>query len=266
MTGNMGRKLIAVCVWLLAVIMPSLADSGLAHAAPLVIAVEDAAAPWSGPDGTGYANDLVREAYRAVGVEVQFKVVPYARCKRLVVGGDVVACFNMSPEPGLEKEVTFADQPLFMINFDYFHNRKKPLHVKREKDIAKGTTIGIVNGYEYPKSAMQLKEQGVVFQEARDEVSNLKKLAQGRIDAAIINQNETKPALSMIHQAGVQGKVAFLFRSGTMGTYIGFSNRHLQGKQARILFNQGFRVIRKNGTLQRITADWAARAAVRETP
>ena len=35
----------------------------------LEIAVEDDAAPWSQPDGTGYANDLVRAAFAAVGID-----------------------------------------------------------------------------------------------------------------------------------------------------------------------------------------------------
>ena len=66
---------------------------------PMEIMVEDAALPWSAPDGSGYANDLVRAAYAAVNTEVRLTVVPYARCKTYVMQGAVAACFNMSPSP-----------------------------------------------------------------------------------------------------------------------------------------------------------------------
>lgn len=229
-----------------------------AHASPLVIAVEDAAGPWSDKNGTGYANDVVTEAFRASGIAVIFKVVPYARCKHLTVSGEVVACFSMSPEPGLDEFVSLSDKPLFVVQFDYFQNRKRPLQAKREKDLPPGTIVGIVIDYEYPKSAMKLKEKGVVFQTAGDEETNLKKLALGRIDAAIINHNETKSVTDMIDKAGATGVVEFAFRSGRMGSYIGFSKKNPQGESARKKFNQGYQAIRKNGQLKRISAKWAA--------
>lgn len=237
-----------------------LAGFGFADASPLVIAVEDAAGPWSNRDGTGYANDVVREAFRAAGVEVIFKVVPYARCKHLVMGGDVVACFNMSPEPGLQEFVALSDLPLFVVKSDYYHNRKKPLGAKRERDIPPGTVVGIVIDYEYPDSVLRLKEKGVIFEVARDEETNLKKLALGRIDAAIINHNAIKSVPAMIEKAGATGVVDFAFRSGSMGSYIGFSRKNPQGEFARKKFNRGYRAIMKNGTLKRIDARWVAAA------
>ena len=41
-------------------------------APPLEVAVEDAADVWSRADGTGYANDIVRAAFRAGGIEPRF--------------------------------------------------------------------------------------------------------------------------------------------------------------------------------------------------
>lgn len=232
------------------------ACTGSAQAAPLLIAVEDAAAPWSYRDGTGYANDLVREAFRAVGVEVAFKVVPYVSCKRLVVNGDVVGCFSMSPEPGLEREVLLAETPLFTVWFDYFYNRKKPLIATSEGNIPRGTRVGIVTGYEYPPYVKKLKGKGVILQESRDEEANLKKLARGRIDAALITHNDLKPVEAMIIKAGVSGSIEFLFRSGVMGSFLGFSKKHPQGEFARKKFNEGFRIIRKSGKVKQIMARW----------
>jgi polar amino acid transport system substrate-binding protein len=246
--------------WAVVVILLLSAGPGFGRTSPLVIAAEDAAGPWSKKDGTGYANDVVREAFRAVGVEVEFKVVPYARCKHMVVGGDVVACFSMSPEAGLQKSVVLSDMPLFMVKYDYYQNLRKPLKAKREKDIPPGTIVGIVIDYEYPRSTMDLEKKGVVFETSRDEETNLKKLALGRIDAAIIDHNEIKPVHAMLEMAGAAGSVSFAFRSGRMGSYIGFSRKHPQGESARNMFNRGYRIIRENGTLERINAKWIAAA------
>lgn len=228
----------------------------VAESSSVIIAAEDAADPWSKKNGTGYANDVVREAFEAVGIEVQFDVVPYARCKDMVQRGQVVACFSMSPEPGLEKTVTLSDEPLFNVYFDYFQNKKKPLSAKLEKDIHPGTVIGIVHDYEYPESAMKLKAKGVVFEEVNDEITNLKKLAHGRIDATIINHNETKPASDMIARAGVKGRVEFAFRGSTMGSYLGFSKIHPDSEVMRMKFNEGYRIIHRNGTVKRIERRW----------
>src|SRR3954464_11679837 len=56
------------------------------------VGVEDAAAPWSQADGTGFANDVARAAFAASGIVIRQRVLPYARCKSLVVSGSLVAC------------------------------------------------------------------------------------------------------------------------------------------------------------------------------
>lgn len=56
-----------------------------------MIGAEDDAAPWSYADGTGYVNDVVRAAFQRSGRQVQYKVMPYARCKAMVLSGKLVA-------------------------------------------------------------------------------------------------------------------------------------------------------------------------------
>lgn len=227
-----------------------------AYASQLEIAVEDEAGPWSNKDGTGYANDVVRAAFKAVGVEAKFVVVPYARCKEMAINGLIAACFSTSPEPGIHEGVSLSDEPLFYLHVDYFQNFKKPLEIQSEKAFQKETIIGIVNGYEYPESIMKLKEQGVILEEANSEEANLEKLALGRIDAAIINHNDIKPAALMIQKLGLSDHVGYAFRSSDMGSFIGFSKKHPQGEFARSKFNEGFMIITNNGTLKRINAEW----------
>jgi polar amino acid transport system substrate-binding protein len=237
---------------------------GFAGASPLLIAVEDDAAPWSQRDGTGFANDIVRAAFKAVGSEIELSVVPYARCKDMAIKGKAVACFTMSWVPELAGKIVFAEKPLFRCSVDYFASNKRPLKANSEETIAKGTIIGIVNGYEYPPSLYALKEKGiVVLEESESEELNLKKLSLGRIDAALVTHNETKPAELLLARAGVTRQVTRTFKSGVNDSFIGFSTKHPDGMKAMEKFNDGYRIITANGDRQLIEKKWRA-AALKE--
>jgi polar amino acid transport system substrate-binding protein len=234
---------------------------GMAVAAPFLIAVEDDAAPWSQRDGTGFANDIVRAAFKAVGSEIELSVVPYARCKDMAIRGKAVACFTMSWVPELDGTIVFAQKPLFRCSVDYFVSSKHPLKANSEEVIPKGTVIGIVIGYEYPPSLYALKEKGiVVLEESESEELNLKKLALGRIDAALVTHNETKPAELLLARAGVTRQVRRTFRSGVNDSFIGFSTKHPDGMKALEKFNEGYRIITANGDRQLIEQKWRATA------
>lgn len=223
----------------------------------IVVAVEDGAAPWSQLDGTGYANDVVVAAFKAVGVDVELRVVPYARCKRMALNGEVPACFNASPSPEFAGFLELSAQPLFSINAGYFYNVNKPVKATRQENLPPKTVIGTVIGYEYPPSFDRLKQQGIiVVEESPSENINLRKLAAGRIDLALLTYNEMKTPVFLIKRAGVSGQVKTTFQAGMMNSYIAFSTKHSQGRWAKQEFDKGFASISRNGTLQRIKSKW----------
>jgi polar amino acid transport system substrate-binding protein len=232
----------------------------------LEIAVEDAAGPWSLPDGSGYANEIVVAAFHAVHVDVRLQVVPYARCKQMVVEGLVAGCFSMSRLPELDATVAFATVPLFVCRADYFQNMAKPLSARHPAELPKGTVVGVVLGYEYPDSLYSLVRSGtIVLDDAGTEEINLKKLADGRIQATILNYDDIKTAEYLLTEAGVTGKVNFAFAGGVLPSFIGFSRMHPRGLAALASFNEGVRIITANGVATQIKATWAAktRAAIR---
>ena len=223
----------------------------------VVLSVEDDASPWSRSDGSGYANDLVVAAYRAVGVEVDLKVVPYARCKRMAVNGEVAGCFSTSPSPDSKGLIELSDRPLFSVTSGYFYNVNKPPSVSRQESLPAETIVGTVIGYEYPASFEQLRVQKkLVVEESPSEDVNLRKLAAGRIDLALLNYNEMKSPESLMKRAGVVGQVKTGFEAGSMNSYIAFSTKHPDGRWAREQFNKGFTIITANGTLHRIKKAW----------
>lgn len=245
---------------LLAVVLCAALLGGPAHGAPVRILVEDAASPWSNSAGDGYANDLVRAAFAAAGVAAELVVVPYARCKALVMKADAVACFSMSAAPELDQLVRFAAKPLFSVTPRFYFNVRQPLAARSVADLTAGTRVGIVHGYEYPPFLNQLAQRGIILESARSDVANLQKLAAGRLDAALVLTDEMRSEELIQRQAGV-GDVRFGFASAAMGSYIGFSARHRDGEVQRRLFNKGFQVISANGVRQAIEAKWKLRCA-----
>lgn len=245
----------ALCVVLLAC-------TGAAAAPParLQILVEDAASPWSTRGGDGYANDLVRAAFAAAGVDVELVVVPYARCKALVMRGGAVGCFSMSAAPELGSLVRFADKPLFSVTPKFYYNASHKVVAKSVADLKPGMRVGIVHGYEYPPFVSQLAQRGIVLDSARSDVANLRKLAANRIDVALVMTDEMRSEELIQRQAGVRN-IAFAFQSTPMESFIGFSTGHPDGDAQRRRFNSGFQAISENGTRQSIQASWKLRCA-----
>jgi ABC-type amino acid transport substrate-binding protein len=256
---------LGVCLraWLGALGVLAFAASPLAAQRPpaadsvLDIAVEDDADIWSRADGTGFANDVVRAAFQAAGVGVRLHVVPYARCKQQVVDAAVVACFSMSQLPAL----AVPEQPLFVYFSDYFRRAGGPPLPATPDRLPHGTTVGVVLGYEYPASVYDLELRGVIrLESSPSEAVNLRKLAAGRVDLAIVNHNETKPDALLLARAGVTATVERTFRAGVLPSFLGFSRAHPRTPWAMARFTQGMRIIAANGTLRRIQNRWANEA------
>jgi polar amino acid transport system substrate-binding protein len=229
--------------------------------APVQILAEDAASPWSNRDGTGYANDLVRAAFEAAGVAIDLTVVPYARCKTLVKQGSAVACLSMSDDLDKAKLVRFSDKPLFSVTPRFYFNVRRAPRARSVEQLSAGMRVGIVLGYEYPPFVAQLAARGVVLENGRSDVANLRKLAVGRLDFALVMTDEMRSEELIQAQAGVK-EIGFAFQSTPMGSYIGFSVLHPDGDTQRRNFNAGFQAIHDNGTRKLVQARWKLRCSV----
>jgi polar amino acid transport system substrate-binding protein len=231
---------------------------GSAYAAePFIeLMVENAAEPFSRADGSGYSNELIVAAYAAVGIEARLKVVPYARCKNMVLDARVVACFNMAWEGALNGKVRFPSIPLYTVTPVYFQNKQRPLSAKTEEELGPGVKIGVVNGYEYPPSASGLAKRGVVFVAGNSEQINLKQLAVGSLDSVLVMANEIQIPAYWAKSAGVAEQVETIFSSSKQDVFIGFSIQHPKGLWALGQFEQGYKIIADNGKLKQIKAKW----------
>jgi polar amino acid transport system substrate-binding protein len=222
------------------------------------IMVEDAAGPYSRSDGTGYANDIVRAAFTAVGVDVVFDVVPYARCKESLLAGRTPACVSMSRSEMFGDAVVFSNRPIYEIRATFFQRRDAAPRFAALADIPAGARVGVVNEYEYPEEVDQLQRNDVILDAASDEIVNLKRLARGRLDAAIVMTSRFERRDQRAIDAEVDADVIDSFTASPMGAYAGFSTRNRDGDRLRAKFDEGYRRILDTGEKRAIDAKWMA--------
>lgn len=146
---------------------------------------------------------------------------------------------------------------------------RRPPRVATGQQLLRGSLVGVVRGYEYPDALHRLERLGIIrLVVAGNDAINLRKLADGRLDAAMINTDETKRAADLRERSGVRGRVAFASDGGSLPAFVGFRMRHPRGADALARFNAGRRAIAANGTLSTIEHHWkdSIRAAQRRAP
>jgi ABC-type amino acid transport substrate-binding protein len=224
----------------------------------LEIMVENAAEPWSNPDGTGYANDIVTAAFKEMGVDVHLKVVPYSRCKAAAIDGSITACVSMTWLPEFKGRIQLASKPLIILDADIFENVHSPLPKtpNRKCKLPSGSRLGTVIGYEYPKEVMNLQNQGVILESVNSDSQNINKLARKRIDAAVVITNRHEPKNKKVLKEHQEANVRRAFNCGTETGTIGFSLKNSDGSWARKLFETGYRKIVQKGILAKIEKKW----------
>lgn len=225
------------------------------------IGAEDDAAPWSYADGTGYVNDLVRAAFNAVNWRVDYDVQPYPRCKMLASAGKQSACFSVSHTPDLNQTLLFPDEPVFIAKNILFARPDSILQGCSADNWPKNTSVGLVNGYEYQAEGEALRQdKRVKIDMTRSEALNLRKLAAGRIDAALITIDSIHNLEFMALLANVKPNFKPICDYGGAPAYIAFSKSHPLGLAGLNAFNKGMAMIIKNGTKAQLEKEWSSHA------
>ena len=230
----------------------------------ITIGAENDAAPWSFPDGSGYVNDLVRAAYKAVGWEVTYDVLPYARCKFMTENGKLVACFSASKTQELQNTLRFSSKPVFKARNILLANNNSSISGCYPDVWGRKISVGFVSQYEYLPVVEALQKSGkIAVKIIPSEVLMTRMLAKGHLDAMLITLDPVK----RIELVSALAKVKPLFKEvcdyGDYPAYVAFSRVHPQTDRALAAFNKGFALITENGTVARLQKEWANTALLK---
>lgn len=255
-----------------------LAQPGLAQSVPnqtvpnqsvpnqtVTIAAEDSFVPWSLPDGSGAANEIVREAFRRQGVAVDLAVVPYARCRRAVIAGDMVGCLSMGANAEIRRDVLLPAVPLAQIRAALVTagGGRAAVQVQGCDPAAwpQKPRIGVVNGYEYPAEWDQLAATGrAELVTVQSDSAGLRMLGAGRLDGMVLLFDQLRTPDGLMRAAGQTFSLLQVCPLGGLVTYLGFSARHPQAPALLRQFEDGYAALQADGTLEAILTRWRSRA------
>jgi len=232
--------------WIL-IILFLLGGSGVSSAETITLGAENDWVPYANQDGTGMSNEIVRAAYKAVGIDVSFQVGPYNRLLKDVRDGVILGAFNVPKERSNEDLYLFGKVPLFTALSAYYQNRDQPLKAIRKEELVNGEKVGVVFDYGY--GDFFSSNDRIIKSEVRSDLLNLKKLAMGRIDATILYD---KTAKKLIEENGLNDKIEKAFDSETADIYVAFSKVFPKAQFYADKLDEGLAVIKASGAYQKI--------------
>ncbi|GLR12677.1 hypothetical protein GCM10007907_14670 [Chitinimonas prasina] len=200
----------------------------------------------------GLTVDLVREAFKAAGVKVEYKVMPYARCMALTKAGALIGCFNTLRHPGIEQDYLWHEQPMFTVQYQIYARANSTEHGLRPHDL-EGKEVAVTNGYEYGPEFDTNQKIKRIFT-PRDE-NNFRMLIAGRVQYTVAMEWNTK-ALINRRPNEFFGKFKIVGQVAESGVYTVFSKSHPDAYAAMQQFNQGMALIRQSGRYKAIRDQW----------
>lgn len=108
--------------------------------------------------------------------------VPWKRGLNMLVHGELDMLVSGVKTPQRETVFHYPDEPLMEASWRLFVSRDSSI---RSIDDLKGKVVGLVLGYQYPVDVVARLKQLAVIQYVSDNETNIRKLANGRIDALV---------------------------------------------------------------------------------
>jgi polar amino acid transport system substrate-binding protein len=205
---------------------------------------------------TGVLVQVIREAARRTGHEVEFRIDPWKRVIREVSEGNADAAFNAGVTEERKSWGMYGETVLIDETFVFFSHGPKAL--TRTLDEASRLRVGIQLGYYYGERFDQmLKDQPFHSVEVNQTIPrNLRLLGADRIDVFV---GDLLPTLYYIKKLGLEDEISIVTEreSGqplvvsTSDTYVAFSRRNVDPAYVKT-FDRALQFVKTNNTYDAI--------------
>ena len=151
----------------------------VSYAETITIAAENDWIPYAQKDGSGLSNEIIKAAFNSVDIQVNYKVLPYARVLYLIErtrNNQYVAGFNVPLDKKSKEKFIFGKKKLYDAISAYYCAINKPLKAKNRTQLKHGEKIAIVLGYGYGNDYLnRVKERLITEEVSNSDTANLKK-------------------------------------------------------------------------------------------
>lgn len=223
--------------------------AGAASARDKVLLVTDEWPPYYSASiaNQGFVTQVVKEAYKAVGYDVEVRFLPWERVMAMAKSGEadgiMGAYYKKEREADFKYSAAIAESQL-----SFYKQKSKPHKYSSLNDV-KGKTVGIVRGYtftpEFDQSPAIKKDQSDNLPAA------LRKLLAGRVDFVLDDQRVI--AYELKKMGGQAGDAEALTPPLQVSKLFVLISKKAAGSDKKLGdFNRGLDIIKKNGTYARL--------------
>lgn len=214
----------------------------------------DGAPPHSRPDGTGFEDRIVTEAFRRLGMAVRLVQLPSERCLQNADQGiDDGNYVRIAGLTRLYPNLVMVPEPVSHFPYTAF-TREPGLQVAGWADL-RGRRVAAVTGWKLVERNLEHVAQ---LQLVRDEEALLALLDKGRAEVVVSGQHTGQ---EIIRRKGYQGLRALLPPLANPPMYVYLHKRHAE-LAPRLA--EALRQMRRDGSIERLTKAGLARAGLTE--
>ena len=210
--------------------------------------------PYIGPDlpEQGFAAALVRAAFAAEGIPVEIEFHSWEHALELArsgaVDGLVPEYYNGQREAEFAYSAPLVNGPLVLYKRHEAELAYRPIGSLDAGLRALSTQrFGVVSGYLNTPTFDAADYLTKI--EAVDDAANLRNLAEGRIDLAVIDRHVAAYVIRTRHPEFAQTLVPMSPPLGEMALYVAFSRKSPRATELRAAFNRGLEKLSAEGRL-----------------
>lgn len=199
----------------------------------------------------GMSVDIVLAAFAASDTVVKLHPYPYARCMELARSGQLVGCFNTTPDERIAAEYRLPQEPLFSDDILLWARKDNAQPITNLDQLGR-RKVAVTIGYEYGHGFDSHPRLQRVM--VRQDLNGFLMLQRKRVEFMAAFRG-TSQALFR-EQPALAGQFVPVYTLHQPQLYLSFSRQHPAAEALSQRFDQGMRQIRTDGRYQAILQRW----------
>jgi len=218
----------------------------------ILLGAEDSWPPYSDRNGKGISTNIINAAFAKVGMTTKIQVRNYARVLQDVRAGILDAGYNVTRQEKTEHEFIFGTQPILQAKAYWYFPAANKVNFQSIERLPDGYRVGCIIDYEYGDKYEQERHR---FKETKvpRQTQLIKMLQQGRIDAALMFEeeaNQTLRDMGLPQEAITKGML-----NHTSDIYLAFSRKNPQSPNNAKMFDLGLQRLKNSGEYSQLLSD-----------